>query len=234
MQASLNIKTVNPKFNKISNQLIQIYNDDNQLQNCTYLLVDENKVLIIDPSFIGDFLIEFIQKNNLEVVGIFLTHGHWDHWIYARSIIEYTKLPIYCHKADQPVLENGLARIHSMDPSYDPKQLINDLVVYQNWKDHDVIEIDNFRLRVLHTPGHSPGSVCFSFDDYVFSGDHVFATTIGRTDLYLSDPMQMKTSLQKFFKNFCKCQMILPGHLDKHVRVCDAYKAISSNISFED
>lgn len=214
---------VNPKCNKINDYVLQFYNDDNWLQNTSYLLIENHNALIIDPSFLGDHLLKYCQKNNLKIQGILLTHGHWDHWILSRKLMKFAQVPVYCHSADIPILKVSLKRIREMDPNFSDSNLVYDLIEFQNWKDNDQINFNNFYLTTLHTPGHTPGSTCFIYKDCVFSGDHVFAETVGYTHFYLGDNQKMLASIQKFI-DFCQPnQLVLCGHLDKLVFVEQTY-----------
>ncbi|WP_391591670.1 Metallo-Beta-Lactamase Glyoxalase II [[Mycoplasma] cavipharyngis] len=220
---TIDLYQTKPKLIRITNQLLQFYNDDNWLENTSYLLLDDNYGLVIDPSFLGDYLVRFCQKHKIIIKAILLTHGHWDHWINAKSLVEYAKVPIYCHLKDQVVVESAWKSIKRIDPHFQSDDLAIEAIEFHDWKDHDVIKINNFQLGVLHTPGHTPGSVCFSVEDYVFSGDHVFADSIGRTDLEHNQAELMDHSLKKFFDHYDRNQTVLPGHLDFKVRVCDVY-----------
>ncbi len=144
---------------------------------------------------------------SFSIAGLLLTHSHWDHIADAAAFKEYYHLPIWIHSEDADNLRSpgsdGLAlplTIKGIQPDY-------------ILKDGDILSLDDLSLTVIHTPGHSPGSVCFYFPERatLISGDTLFAGGIGRLDLPTARPQHMKHSLQKLLKLPPNTQ-VFPGH----------------------
>jgi len=147
--------------------------------NC-YILWDEetNKTTVIDPGGDFDELRGFIENNKLDVEYIILTHGHGDHIGALVEAKDYFKAEVMVHKDDYDMLKNN-------NKNYSSKLGYNKVEVEADKKlnDGDVIYLDSILMEIIHTPGHTRGSICIKCDNIVFSGDTLFAGSIGRTDL---------------------------------------------------
>jgi hydroxyacylglutathione hydrolase len=158
------------------------------MQNLCYLVSDENNsAVLIDPGFDAEKIISAIQENKIKVKYILLTHSHFDH---IRAIPELKKslnIPILCH------------------PNENPSISFNS--IYQD----EIIEVGNLKIKVIETPGHSRGSVCFLIGDNLFSGDTLFYHSFGRTDLPEGNENEMLNSLKKLFE-LPKETQVYPGH----------------------
>lgn len=134
-----------------------------QLQaNCYILGCNNSKEgMVIDPG--GDVIsiVKEITKAELKIVKIILTHGHFDHTDGADELRNATKAPVFIHSADAPSL------------SFEPDGNIDE---------GQVFDVGEYKISVIHTPGHSPGGVCLFAPGAVFTGDTLFAGSIGRTD----------------------------------------------------
>ena len=156
----------------------------------------EKNCIIIDPGYTGEEILEQVRCWGKTPAAILLTHGHFDHVGGVKSIAAETGCPVYICKEDL-----------SLDP------LMTDGVIHytHTYGEGDCLDIAGLQLKVLHTPGHTPGSVCLLCEDVMFSGDTLFAGTCGRTDLKGSDPMQMQQSLKRLKELEGDCH-VLPGH----------------------
>lgn len=187
--------------------------------NC-YVIYDENtkEAAVIDP---GSFQ-EKIQKaiDGLDVKYILLTHGHFDHILGVEKMQNATGAKLFIHSADEACLTNGdenlINTFHSgRDISLKADKLLSD---------GDEIAFGSIKLKVMHTPGHSKGSVCFISENprIIFSGDTIFCNTTGRTDLYGGDIKELERSLYKI-GNLDGDYLILPGH-DENTTLDDERK----------
>lgn len=167
-------------------------------QENAYLLCPEGTrdALLIDP---GDDLNAL--KRALEVSGrtlraILLTHGHFDHMLAAQPLSRITGAAVYVHPLDQELLCDGDKN------AYDPGCASQPCPVdFEAEELEEEIEVCGIRFRVLHTPGHTQGSVCYYDEEngILFSGDTLFCAGFGRMDLYGGSPVQMRTSLRSLF-----------------------------------
>jgi hydroxyacylglutathione hydrolase len=169
--------------------------------NC-YVLTQGNQVIIIDPSAKGEVIAKSIDSDK-EVLAILLTHGHFDHFGGAQYLLDHFKCPIYIHEDDVELLEDP-QKNYSMELNLTLKK---DVLILNE----GIMQIGPFMISVLHTPGHSEGSVSFHIEDALFAGDLIFKMSIGRTDLYGGNERQMMKSL-KIIKTFSDNLIIYPGH----------------------
>ena len=165
--------------------------------NC-FLVADAQtrEAIIIDPGFDSESeaktIINEIERNEFEVKYIINTHGHPDHTGGNQTMKDYTKAPILIHEYDAPLLKN---------PPADRKL-----------HDGDLIDAGNIKLKVIHTPGHSKGSVILLGSDVVFSGDTLFAGSIGRYDLPGGSLDELINSLKNSLLTLPDHVKVYPGH----------------------
>ena len=170
--------------------------------NC-YIAADEktNLCAVIDPGDDGARVAAAVEKMGYTVDKIFLTHAHFDHTGGLRALREKTDAPIYVHpddvKADS---ERHISR--------------GNLIWTDLYDDGDEIKVGGLTFRVLHTPGHTPGSVCLLVQGVLFSGDTLFAGCCGRTDLPGGSWDEMMDSLKKI-GSLPGDLPVLPGHEER-------------------
>ena len=146
--------------------------------NCYVVACPKTKhAAVIDPGADSDTILSVIERNNLDVKYILLTHGHPDHIGANTAIKQWSGAPILIHKEDADLLD------HPLPLPFDSEPPVESPPADQFLNDGEKIKVGDISLTVLHTPGHSPGSVSFLFSDRVITGDALFAGTIGRTDL---------------------------------------------------
>ena len=171
--------------------------------NCYVAEKDNKECLIIDVAYSGVKIEEYIKENDLKPLAILLTHGHFDHCGGARYIFKEKKLPVYCHKEDVELASNA-SKNRWGAPSIDCD--VTNIIDGES-----TLQIGSFEIKVLHTPGHTPGSVCYIIEDCMFSGDTLFADDVGRTDLAGGSMSELKKSLEKI-KRIEGDYKLLPGH----------------------
>lgn len=176
--------------------------------NC-YILGDEktNQGVVIDPGGDFDLIDENIEKLNLKIKYIILTHGHIDHIKALVPLKKKTKAKVLIHKEDLAILS---------DPTYNLSQFIGEDSSFSEpdllLKDGDTIEFGKKKLLVLHTPGHTPGSISLYTDNLLFTGDTLFCEGIGRTDLPGASCENLFSSIkQKLFTKPDDTE-VFPGH----------------------
>ena len=170
---------------------------------------DSNNAVLIDAPANADYIIEQIDCFGLELKKIFLTHGHFDHVGAVADLVEMTGCEVYIHPLDRPKLwdDDGLLVDMFMVKGY--KKYMGDVTFFT---ENDVLRLDELEFDVLDTPGHTSGSVCFICEDTMFTGDTLFARSIGRTDMPDGDMTKMKKSLEKI-ADLGGDLKIYPGHM---------------------
>lgn len=177
--------------------------------NC-YLVVQDKNCLVIDPADSADFILEEIQRRNLLLIGMLATHGHFDHIMAAGEIqLSYPQMPLYIHPKDEFLLKRvgeTAKYFLGFEPNVIPIHLTKSL-------DTKTLEIKNFKLQILNTPGHTPGSCSLYFREeaIIFTGDTLFSSGVGRYDFKYSDKKELKRSVQTLLK-LPEFTTIYPGH----------------------
>ena len=190
-----------------------VYNSLLELAANSYLVIDsDNSCVVIDPSKNNDDIVNYIKKNNLNLKAVLLTHGHFDHIRGVNRIFKQFKAPVYIHKDDVTLLGN--VRDNCSD-KFSRMPIIVDIPKESLcvMEDNTQLDLLNSPIRVMHTPYHTMGSVCFYLKDnnILFSGDSLFKGSVGRYDLPTSNVSLMRTSLDKILA-LPKETQVYPGH----------------------
>ncbi len=183
------------------------------LEENTYILYNEDKeCIIIDPGYGFELIDSFILSNNLKPLAILATHAHIDHIASASNFIDKYNIDSYVCENEKLIADN----FHRAVDYWGMSDVIKKPNVSHWIKiDQKNLQISNFNFSIIFNPGHSPGSVSFVIEDLVFCGDLIFKGSIGRTDLPLGNPIDMKQSLTFFVNSFKKDCKLLPGHREE-------------------
>jgi hydroxyacylglutathione hydrolase len=178
-------------------------------ENCyLYACPKTREAVIIDPGDEAERILEMIQKQNLIPKYIVNTHGHIDHICAIDKVSEVYPVPLAIHPADLPMYtdERHALRYGRSAPLVKRKP---DILLQEG----DQISFGTLTLKVLHTPGHSPGSICLVSQSHcVFSGDTLFQHGIGRTDLPGGDYAQIEQSIRTKLYTLEDDLVVFPGH----------------------
>ncbi|WP_323704758.1 MBL fold metallo-hydrolase [Mammaliicoccus sp. Dog046] len=177
--------------------------------NC-YIIEGDNELLVIDPSDNGQFINKKIEKFNKKVVGILLTHAHFDHIGAVDEVVKKHDVKVYVHKEEKSWLTDTVKNGSKKFEMYQMPPVVQKTVP-------EVIEegthqIGEFEFEALHTPGHSPGSLSYVFGDFAIVGDTLFKGGIGRTDLYRGDTDTLMNAIEEKLLNLDPYTTIFPGH----------------------
>lgn len=161
--------------------------------------------LLVDPADSGRRLVKLLEQKRLEPAAVLLTHGHYDHILAVPELqARWPQLPVYCHPLDVP----------AETVEYDMGRAFPTVAAFRNRKplaEGQKLDLAGLKITVLHTPGHTPGSVTFAVEDTLFTGDTLFCGSIGRTDFAGGDDAQMTASLRRL-GSLDGDWRVLPGH----------------------
>lgn len=176
-------------------------------ENC-YLLTDTatQAAVLIDPGDEGDRIVEAVRAAGVRLEAIWVTHAHLDHVGGIAAVKRVHDVPIFLHPADLPLYRAADQQAAAYGIPYEPPPLPE-----RELADGDTLELGSLRFSVLHAPGHAPGHVVIHGHGVAFVGDCVFAGSIGRTDLPLSDGRALAVSLERIAE-LPRTTVLHPGH----------------------
>ena len=173
----------------------------------TYLFISGNEAMIVDPAVSVSAILEAIRAEDAFPVGILLTHGHFDHMISLDTLRNGSSIDAYIHKDDAIMLtdgkKNAFFEFFGKERVYRPAERL--------LSDGDTIKLGNEEITVIHTPGHTLGSVCYRCGNILVTGDTLFAESFGRCDLWGGSIENMGMSLKRL-RSLPKDTIIYPGH----------------------
>ena len=169
-------------------------------QTNTYLVWEENSptCVVIDPGYEPDTILSEAKKLGKDIAAVLLTHGHFDHVGGVKELAAETGCPVYLHEAEL---------------SMPPQMTAGPLFYTNTYGEGDFVEAAGLSFKVLHTPGHTPGSVCLLCENAMFSGDTLFWGSCGRTDLPGGSWATIRKSLLRL-ADLSGDYNVYPGHGD--------------------
>jgi len=176
-----------------------------------YLVINEkNNAVLVDAPDEAEYILNIARKNNCTIKKILLTHGHCDHIGAAAQLQRMTDCEIYIHENDAKKLSDSMGNLSEFFGLMTVERVSD----FKSVKDGDKIILDELEFEVIHTPGHTSGSVCYTVEDTMFSGDTLFNLSIGRTDMPDGSMSTLSQSLKKL-REINKNYIVYPGHMDK-------------------
>lgn len=176
----------------------------------TYFIENDTELILIDPSSESKKILNRIQQSQKQLKAILLTHAHFDHIAALDDVLEQYDVPVYMHPEEFDFLsepeKNGSVQFQAYG-----------LPIITSHAQPTAIEeghhqIGQFQFDALHTPGHSPGSLTYVFDEFAVVGDTLFNNGIGRTDLYRGDYETLVDSIQDKIFNLDETLPLYPGN----------------------
>ena len=179
-----------------------------QLQTNCYIIQSQKEALIVDPGAEPERIVRFTNDLGLVPSRIIATHSHFDHVLGVDKLRSSFKIPFQIHRNDLPILESMQARVRQfMGFDVPPPPKVDSFL-----QDGDIVRFGGDTIRVVHTPGHSPGSISLQGNTYVLTGDALFNQSIGRTDLPGGDLEILLSSIRKRLFTLADETVVYPGH----------------------
>ncbi|MCK5812086.1 MAG: MBL fold metallo-hydrolase [Clostridiales bacterium] len=174
--------------------------------NC-YVISSKNEAIVIDPGVSEQYILDYINEEQLMINTIVFTHGHIDHILHVEELKKATNAKVAVHFLDNEILtdsyKNG-AYLFGLTNKFNKGDIL--------LQSDDYISFGNKKLVVITTPGHTPGSICLKVDNHVFTGDTLFYLSIGRTDLGMGDQQALEKSITEKLLTLPDETIIYPGH----------------------
>jgi len=176
--------------------------------NC-YLLTcgQTKKAILIDPGAGSKMIQNWLKEKDQEIIYILLTHGHYDHIGSVEYLRNELQVQVAIHKDDAEMLTNPAKNLSSFlgkDVKLSPAEILLD--------DNQELKVGEITLKVIHTPGHTPGGICILTDDGLISGDTLFNGSVGRTDFPGGDMQKLISSIQNRLMDLPDETVVYPGH----------------------
>ena len=181
-----------------------------RLLSNSYLLYDAGggEGIIIDAGDDAERIIRIVEMNGVKVKGIYLTHGHFDHVLAVRELRERLGCGFYIHENDAMILSRVPLDVkYFLDLDIDPPPEPDGWIF-----DGQILHVGGHEIKVIHTPGHTPGSVCYLAREAIFTGDTLFAGSIGRTDLPGGSLQDLLNSISTKILSLPDHYAVYPGH----------------------
>ncbi|WP_412032267.1 MBL fold metallo-hydrolase [Malacoplasma muris] len=194
-------------FDTLINDELYMF-QNTRMANNSYIIINKKTAIVIDPSWNGKSIINFLKEKKISVVKIFITHAHYDHIVDIDKIYkEFKDVTFYISEHESIHLRQISSNMAFKSPSTFPKEKI-----FEIKSNNTEIKFGQEIIGIFLSPGHSKGSITFIYKQYIFTGDFIFSDCIGRTDLPTGNLEEMKKSLKRFLKFAKDDSIICPGH----------------------
>ncbi|MEG2709320.1 MAG: MBL fold metallo-hydrolase [Vagococcus sp.] len=179
-------------------------------ENC-YVIYNEKQALIVDPGADGDLIKTTIASLNVTPVAVLITHAHYDHIGALEEIRSEYNIPVYISPIEQDWLTDPSLNLSGLTRHDDIPDVVCRPAEFE-FNNYDSYTLGDMTFKVVPTPGHSPGSVSFIFDDFVVTGDALFRGSVGRSDLPMGDGARLLRGIQEELFTLPDSFKAFPGH----------------------
>lgn len=187
---------------------IKIYHNNLAEQN-SYLLIERNKACVIDLGFNGEAIANDLDDHGWELDTVLLTHGHYDHIRDIQYLAKTRSFLVVIHRLDKAFLSDDKL---NYSQAFGAAFHLPESLLIKTLKDGERIAFGGHEIRLHHTPGHTAGSACYQMEQALFTGDTLFADSVGRTDLATGNTRELYQSLRYLRDHFSREIRIYPGH----------------------
>jgi len=179
-----------------------------ELQTNCYVIQAKTDAIIVDPGAEPERILRFVRDIGVKPSRIIATHAHFDHVLAVDKLRDSLNIPFQIHRDDLPILESMQSRVRQfMGFDVPPPPRVDDYL-----QGGDTLEVGKEEITVIHTPGHSPGSISLHGGAYALTGDALFNQSIGRTDLPGGDLETLLSSIRTRLFTLADETMVYPGH----------------------
>ena len=191
----------------------------------SYVLYSGANIAIIDPADKFEFFKEKIEKENLNLKYVFLTHAHADHILALYKMLEEYDIKVVANVEEKDML---IKKVDNCASVFGLEQKAFKLEKFIFVNDGEYIDFDDIKIKCISTPGHTKGSTCYLIENenILFTGDTIFESSFGRTDLVSGSSKDIINSIVKLFKNYSDC-IIYPGHGNSNIKLKNIYERIN-------
>ena len=170
---------------------------------------ETRQAVIIDPAAVPRTLTETVERENLEIQAVLLTHGHFDHILGLDTLLKLWQVPVYVEEEDQEILMDtqlNQSAIYTAGYTFSGARSV---------RDGEVLSLAGYDFQVFHTPGHTRGGCCYyvASEHVLFSGDTLFQNSVGRTDFVNSSTSDLIRSIREKLLPLPDDTVVYPGHM---------------------